>query len=270
MFESKIFSIVGTKTRGSSYLLCLTLCLFLSLPAHNFVISFDQRLYYDEQNKIGTDHRVYANNSLIYGKQYSDWTAEWWKWAYSIPKNVHPAYDDYGYNCHVNQSSPVWFFPGSFNHSTTRYCIVPSDVSILIPILNTECSYIEYPFLKSDDELRKCAKLIQDHVNVVNSTLDGKIIPYDYIIRTQSQLFNFTLPNHNILDINGNIVSQAISDGTWIFLQPLSVGTHTIKFKGDFESNAKNQFNDGTTFAIPLGWNYETTYELVVLPQKNF
>ncbi len=43
------------------------------------------------------------------------------------------------------------------------------------------------------------------------------------MIRTQSQLFNFALPNHSILEIKGNITNQAISDVTRIFLQPLSL-----------------------------------------------
>jgi len=230
---------------------------------------FDQKLYDTKQNNRDQIYTLYPNNSLIYGKPYSDWTAQWWKWAYSIPKEVHPAYDDHGYDCQVNQTAPVWFFPGTFNHSTTRYCIIPSDVSILIPILNTECSYIEYPSLNHENELRECAKSIQDQVKFVNATVDGKLIPIDYMIRTQSQLFSFTLPIHNILDIKGNITSQAISDGTWIFLQPLSVGTHNVTFRGDYDSFFKFQSNDDTSFAIPEGWNYETTYKLVVSPQLN-
>ena len=39
---------------------------------------------------------MYDNESQIFGKSYEDWTAEWWKWAYSIPINENPAYDDYG------------------------------------------------------------------------------------------------------------------------------------------------------------------------------
>ena len=88
---------------------------------------------------------VYGNKSLIYGKLYSEWIALWQEWAYPIPKENHPPYDDYGYNCKVNQSDPESYFPGTFNHSTTKHCIVPFNVSVLFPILNTDCSYIEFP-----------------------------------------------------------------------------------------------------------------------------
>lgn len=77
------------------------------------------------------------------------------------------------------------------------------------------------------------------------------------------------MPIHNILDIKGKITSQAISDGTWIFLQPLSVGSHSVTFRGNYDTNLNFQSNDDTSFAIPEGWNYETTYELLVWLQMN-
>jgi hypothetical protein len=64
-------------------------------------------------------------------------------------------------------------------------------------------------------------KSIQDHVNIVRSTLEGNVIPNDLMIRVQSQLFSFTLPNHNILDIKSNIANQVIIEGSWIFIQRL-------------------------------------------------
>jgi hypothetical protein len=83
--------------------------------------------------------------------------------------------------------------------------------------------------------------------------LDGKLIPIDYMIRTQSQLFNFALPIHSILEIKGKITNQAISDVTGIFLQPLSVGTHSVTFRGDYDLNLNFKSNDDTYYAIPEG-----------------
>ena len=46
---------------------------------------------------------VFDKYSRPFGLTYGDWTAKWWQWAYSIPKDVHPAYDDTGKYCTVSQ-----------------------------------------------------------------------------------------------------------------------------------------------------------------------
>ncbi|WP_148686447.1 hypothetical protein [Candidatus Nitrosocosmicus hydrocola] len=68
---------------------------------------YDQKLKESEQYNRDFGFTLHVINSLIYEKPYSDWTAQWWKWANSIPKEVHPTYDDHGYNCQVNQIGPV-------------------------------------------------------------------------------------------------------------------------------------------------------------------
>lgn len=216
---------------------------------------------------------IFDNKTSIYGSSYSEWTAEWWKWAYSIPMDIHPAYDDYGIDCNINQEYPVWFFPGTFNHSVTRYCLVPNDVGILFPILNSECSYLEYPYIISESELSDCAKIIQDHVIGLNTTLDGFHIPANDQFRIQSPSFNFTLHENNILNITGkDLVTSAVSDGNWVFLKPLKPGKHTITFKGSIAENLDQSpnplFNNTKDFALPIGWNYSTTYEIIVFDSK--
>jgi hypothetical protein len=98
----------------------------------------------------------YNKNDLIYeitdkpfNRTYSDWTAKWWQWAYSMPKDHHPAYDNTGKFCGEKQKDPVWFFPATFGHPVILYCIVPAVNDILFPILNSECSYIEFPQIKN-------------------------------------------------------------------------------------------------------------------------
>jgi hypothetical protein len=65
---------------------------------------------------ISIVHYSHANNTQVfsadskpYGLSYGEWTAKWWKWAYSVPKNVNPSYDDSGRYCSEGQSGPVWF-----------------------------------------------------------------------------------------------------------------------------------------------------------------
>lgn len=61
--------------------------------------------------------------------------------------------------------------------SVTRFYFIPDNVVILFPILDSGCSFIEYPYLKTEKELEKCARLIQDHINFLNASLDGQEIP---------------------------------------------------------------------------------------------
>lgn len=199
-------------------------------------------------------------NSPIYSTLDDKWTAKWWEWAYSIPLKINPAYDNTGKLCSINQTSPVWFLPGTYGHDVVRKCTIFNNTSILFPILNSECSYAEFPYLKNETQLRDCAKAEQDKVKSLEASVDG-IKPLNLNrYRIQSSLFSFTLPEDNILHLKHQ-TTQAVSDGNWIFLLPLSIGNHTISFRGD---TADSPGNNTDSFAVPSGWNYNTTYFLSI------
>ena len=203
---------------------------------------------------------LYSINENPYGITYGEWTAKWWQWAYSIPVSINPAYDNTGIHCSINQTSPTWFFPGTYAHDVTRSCTIPEGTSILFPILNSECSYAEFPSLKNESQLRDCAKGEQDKVYSLKASIDGNKLENLNQYRMQSPLFNFTLPSENILHLNPQI-TQGVSDGNWVFVKPLSIGKHKISFKGE---TIDYQENKNGSFAVPSGWNYNTTYLLTV------
>jgi hypothetical protein len=90
-----------------------------------------------------------------------------------------------------------------------------NNTSLLFPILNSECSYAEFPYLKNETQLRDCAKAEQDKVNSLEASIDGiKLVNLNQI-RIQSLLFNFSLPKDNILHLKPQ-TTQALSDGNWI------------------------------------------------------
>jgi hypothetical protein len=221
---------------------------------------------------------VFPANSKPYGLTYGDWTAKWWQWGYSIPKNINPAYDDTGKNCAQKQNGPVWFLAGTYGHPVNRKCDIPAGKAILFPILNSECSFAEFPKLKTLSELRVCARTIQDQVTTLNATVDGVPISDLQKYRIQSPPFNFTLPQNNILGLSANITTQAIADGNWVFLKPVSPGSHKITFRGGIQQEGANMLAGGnsnnasdhnnssssSSFAFPAGWDFETTYDLTV------
>lgn len=109
-----------------------------------------------------------------------------------------------------------------------------------------------------------CAKTFQDQVTDLHASIDGQEIPKIELekYRIQSPLFYFTLPENNILGLPPNTTTGAISDGNWVFARPLIPDKHEISFRGDVTSIVNNATAE--SFAFPSGWNYNTTYELVI------
>lgn len=88
--------------------------------------------------------------------------------------------------------------PRYFGHPVTRYCTVPAGNAILFPILNSECSYIEFPQLKNEIELRDCAKTIQDIVISPSASIDNNELRICKTIMFIHHYLIF-LPKNNIL-----------------------------------------------------------------------
>jgi hypothetical protein len=218
----------------------------------------------------GIQTNLFQLDSKPYGMTFGEWTAKWWQWAYAIPKNTNPSYDDTGRHCTVNQKGPVWFFPGSYGKDVLRQCTVPSGKAILFPILNSECSFAEFPSLKNEEQLRLCAKEIQDSVTKLKATVDGKNITNLDEYRVQSPLFNFTLPENNIVGLPPQN-TQAVADGNWVFLKPLSEGEHIISFKGELKntSSVQENKNNSFSFAGPHGWDKKVTYHISIVDNNN-
>ena len=204
---------------------------------------------------------VLPPDSVVYGRTYGEWSAEWWQWAFSIPVATHPLFDKG--DCSVGQSGPVWFLGGSFvSNKDVRSCTVPAGKMLFFPILNGEDSNVEESFNNGCSDpifgstivgLRKCATAGQDGLSV-RATIDG--FPISHIARNfrfQSPAFSFTLPDDNLLKattgnpyLAGTYLS--VGDGYYLMLAPLSQGNHSIHFHG----------------SAPNGFTLDVTYHLTV------
>ncbi|MDQ6862259.1 MAG: hypothetical protein M3044_00395 [Thermoproteota archaeon] len=173
---------------------------------------------------------VYTSDSKPYGLSYEEWTAKWWTWLMSIPTNVNPAGDSSGANCAQNQAGPVWFLAGSTTGKAERSCAIPSGKAILFPIQDAECSYAEYPKLKTESDLRNCAVSQQNGVTHIEATVDGVSLQKLQMQTIQSPLFSFTFPENNLFGASAG-PSQSVADGNYVFLHPLTPGKHDIGFK---------------------------------------
>lgn len=175
-------------------------------------------------------------------------------------------------NCAQGQRGPVWFLAGTYGHPVDRVCTIPGGKAILFPILNSECSFAEFPKFKTLSQLGTCAKTIQDRATTLYASIDGISIPHLQEYRIQSPPFNFTSSQNNILRMSANTTTQPMADGKWVFLKPLSQGIHKLIFKGGVQqskiggisNNNASDSNGSASFAFPSGWDFETTYNLTV------
>jgi hypothetical protein len=200
----------------------------------------------------GVNPGVYSSDSKPYGLTYGEWTAKFWQWVMAIPQSNNPITDLSGKNCAVGQNDQhVFFLAGTTGGSAQRFCTVPSGKAILIPIFNGECSFAEYPKHKTESELRNCA-ITGDNGGTVHAAVDGKNLLNLDGYRVQSQLFNVTFADHNIFGAPSG-KTQAVSDGWWVFLQPLAPGKHEIHFSGVLVANpatSAQSFADDVTYNL--------------------
>jgi hypothetical protein len=197
---------------------------------------------------------VYPLDSKPYGLTYGDWTAKWWQWDVSIPKDVNPGGDTTGKYCAQKQSGPIWFLAGTFGGSATRTCTIPVGKGILLPLINSQCNYLTKPNLRTESQLLACAKSLNEGITNLDATVDGVKLQALQKYRIQSPLFTLTYQANNV-DGAPIGTTQAVSDGYWVLLKPLSSGDHTVHIAGAVVNYVQGTLNNFAT---------EVTYHLKV------
>jgi len=216
---------------------------------------------------FGSAFKTFPGNSSPYGLTYGQWTAKWWNWLVSFPDNQenksltqNPGQDTSGKSCTLGQTGPVWFLAGStgkLGPHIVRTCTIPAGKAILFPVVNYECSNLENP----GSDLKECAVAHENDVRDAQATVDGVPLTSSQIQRVQSPLYNLVLPAKNIfgVQVNPNVKSvstQSVSDGFWVFLPPLTPGSHNIVFKAGYQGSYLN------TSSNPV--SEDVTYHLTV------
>jgi hypothetical protein len=202
---------------------------------------------------------IFLPNEKPFGLNYGEWSAEWWKWLLSSPSDSNPSTDKTGEYCTRNQNnSNVWFLAGTSGGYEERKCSIPEGMAILISPIEVICTFAEYPELKTEEDLRNCAKSDQDAVKDVKLTVDSIPMTDLQNYRMASTLFNVTLPENNIFGVPSQ-TTEAISDGTFVMLKELPVGHHTIYASGllvDFTTTSN------------LNFVSEVKYDINIIPQQ--
>lgn len=166
-------------------------------------------------------------------KAYADWAALWQQWAIGTPADVNPVLDTTGANCAVNQPVPgVFFLAGTFDGSTVnRTCTVPVGTSFLVPILNDA-----YFAQQSDPPSQRTEAFVRSQVRCVEQspslslTVDGVALANPAGRLEHSSLFSVSLPANNVFGVPAQVLSPSVDEGYYAFVEPLTPGTHTVRF----------------------------------------
>jgi hypothetical protein len=206
---------------------------------------------------------VMSPQTQPYGSSYAEWAARWWQWALSIPIHdengniLNPLFDQTGSQASIGQSGHVWFLAGVVNESGSaiRNVTIPSGTALFVPVINAECSTVEAPpfYGGNEEALRACATsyIFGD----LRAELDSQPITDLASYEISSILFDFSLPEDNILGIAGGQSGQSVDHGVYLMLKPLPVGTHTLHFSGTF---------------VNFDFTLDITYNITVVPHGRY
>jgi hypothetical protein len=200
---------------------------------------------------------VFPPESRPYGLSYGEWSAIWWRWQLCIPVSDHPARG----GPHVAQSQPVFFLAGAFvsEEVPRRSFRVPAGKPILLAIITGECSTLEVGtdwFCEDDATCRDCASRATSPGDELGCTIarpcssDGVAVNDLHSFRAASPSFQFTLPDDDILGVDGREGLSA-ADGYYLLLPPgVSGSTLCVEWFGKFVEGPGKGFLQDITYTL--------------------
>lgn len=177
------------------------------------------------------NHNVVPVDSVYLGKTYEQWSEKWWQWAVSIPAPKNPLVAPSGYyDASIGQSGNVWFLAGTINkQGIVRTVKIPAGKSIFFPIANV--LYYDDKHDQTYESMSTVTTAIVNDVKVKEVTVDGTPLKNLDNFRKGSDLFVVKTPKKGDFVYDPTLQQgryNAVSDGYWIMLKPLSKGVHTI------------------------------------------
>jgi hypothetical protein len=168
-------------------------------------------------------------------------TSQWWKTYLALPASQNPAD-----RCDLGIDKVV-FLGVNTGTPVSRSCTLPAGTSILVPLINIECSRLEGDG-QTPAEWRACAEGIANDFTDLRLTVNGVPISTSGL-RVQSPPFAYqAVPDNTFGQPPGT--SGAVSDGYWALIGPLAPGTYDIAFGGSYP---------------PAGFSTSVSYHLTVV-----
>jgi hypothetical protein len=198
---------------------------------------------------------VAPTNSHPFGLTYNQWAGRWWKWFMQLPMTSpagipHPGVACTPFDITEGQTGQVWFLAAPLGSTCVRYATIPQGKALFFALLDAEQSSLEgnpafpnfCPVCGNDPACQgqvatSGANLIENLACEIDTVPVPNITAYRFVnpqitFTAASPCWVFAACNGGCATTGGT--GTSVGDGYYIFLNPLSVGLHTIHYKGDF------------------------------------
>lgn len=165
----------------------------------------------------------------IQGKTYGEWLAHFWTANLattpftSLPFSLSP-----------KSSAVLWLWGSS--RPTVRTIAIPSDRYLYVGILDLACTTLDSPPFQppstNEVDIRACAEGF--HETDLYLEIDGVTVPNPEQYHLVSPLFPFDVSVPNAFNLPYPTNAVGIAAGTGVILEPLSPGSHEIRFHGSY------------------------------------
>jgi hypothetical protein len=172
------------------------------------------------------------------GRSYGAWAAAWWQWALETPSPPNAMASATSANCEAGQRGKVWFLGGNLlgTDPVERSCSVPEGTSLFFPLANEF-----YGAFTTDPRSQKTKSYLRQQTcdpapsDRLSLEIDGTAIPGVRRWFEESPVFAIDLPVDNLFgataaDIPGLVLRPSVDAGYYVFLAPLPVGRHVIRW----------------------------------------
>ncbi len=230
---------------------------------------------------------VAAPHSTVEGKTLGEWSADWWKYVFSVPSADSPLFDTTGAKAHIGQSGSVFFLAGTLSingvppagpSTFDRTVTVGPDQFLFFPVKNSWADNLGVDSPSTVQQLRDQAAAGVDVVTGLHASIDGAEVANLTDHREVSPAFSYTIPNDNVFNRFGfnfpaQTVSPAVADGYYLMVEPLAPGVHTINFgqgQGP-DSGLDVTYHLNVTSAVPLpgaAWAGMVTLPLLLVARR--
>jgi hypothetical protein len=196
--------------------------------------------------------------STTYG-QTGKLAAAWWQWAGSKPVPKNPAIGEYrgGPKCNGRPVSDTpankqwWFLAGTFNGSTVeRTCTMPAGRWLFFPVVN-----VVFTLSDPGDTEEVARQAVNDYIDSVltdpDLSMSVSVDGQEVLRRADSPLFTIKAPNDNIFGLEPGSY-DAVADGLWVTVPPLSKGKHTIHFELSAPNVGEEGFTQNNTYRLTV------------------
>ncbi len=208
-------------------------------------------IYVPVQGALGAANPgVLPPTARVQGMTLGEWGAEQWRSEFGIPVSENPALGNPWPTCYFGRIGNVALGVG-YVFSGSSECELPAGVFLYVIVIGTECSTAEPPpfYGGNEAELRACLQTMAAFKNMT-ADVDGVTIQNIEQYRARSPLYQFTLPDNNLLGADAGTYNS-VAENVAFMLAPMSPGEHTIHVHGEIQ--------DGS-------FNYDWVYHITVTP----